>query len=102
MMKKARKRLGEFGIRTHYSNLSEIYLIKNQILMLFLSKEWGGAGSSSIPRGTLEPLHLVIKSPCLQIFAKKCYSTLKIVKILKKGVQNQNCPLQDSNLSCLV
>ena len=83
-MKKARKRLGKSGICTHDLDLNEIYLIKTQFLMLFFSKGRGGAGSSSIPRGTLEPLDLVVKSPSLRIFAKISYRRLKICKSLKK------------------
>ena len=58
MIKKARKRLGKSGIRTHDPKFSEIYLIKIQFTMLFFSKGRGGAGSSSMPKGTLEPLYL--------------------------------------------
>ena len=57
------------------------------------SKGQGGVVSSFSPRGTLEPLHLVVRSPCLRIFVKKSYKQLKIGKILKglgKGsFQNQ-------------
>ena len=83
-----------FGIRTHDPNLAEIYLIKTQISSYFPKKGRGGAESSSIPRGTLKPLLLVIESPCLRIFAKKCYDTLKTVKNLIKRVQKQNAPVR--------
>ena len=61
MTKKARKRLGKSGIRTHDPNLSETYLIKLKFSIPFFSKGRGGAGTFSISRGTLEPLNLVVK-----------------------------------------
>ena len=89
MIKKARKRLGKSGIRTHDPKFSEIYLIKIQFTMLFFSKGRGGAGSSSIPRGTLEYLYLGVKSPSLRIFAKMSYRGLKISKFSKNTLQIQ-------------
>ena len=73
MIKKARKRLGKFGIRTHDPKFSDIYLIKIQFTMLFFSKGRGGAGSSSIPEGTLEPHLLGVKSPSLLNFTETRY-----------------------------
>ena len=71
MTKKAQKRLGKSGIRTHDPNSCGIYLIKTQFSMLYISKGLGGAGSGFIPRGALEPLLLVLESPSLRLFAQK-------------------------------
>ena len=97
MIKKARKRLGKSGIRTHDPKFSEIYLIKIQFTMLFFSKGRGGAGSSSIPRGTLEPLDLGVKSPSLRFFVQKSYRHFKNSKDLKKKLQKYKSIPQGSN-----
>ena len=83
MIKKARKRLGKSGIRTHDPKFSEIYLIKIQFTMLFFSKGRGGAGSSSIPGETLEPLLLGVKSPSLLNFTETRYLPWKFGKFVK-------------------
>ena len=57
--------------------------------MLNISKGRGGAGSGSIPRGALELLLLVLKSPSLRFFAQKSYGHFKISKILKKMLKKQ-------------
>ena len=51
--------------------------------MLFFSKGRGGAGSSSLPRGTLEPLLLGVKSPSLLNFTETRYLPLKFGKFVE-------------------
>ena len=51
--------------------------------MLFFSKGRGGAGSSSIPTGTLEPLLLGVKSPSLLNFTETRYLPLKFGKFVE-------------------
>ena len=60
MTNKTQKRVEKSGIRTHDPNSCDIYLIKTQFLMLYISKGRGGAGSGFIPRGAVEPLVLVL------------------------------------------
>ena len=89
MTKKAQKRLGKSGIRTHDLNSWDIYLIKTQFLMLYISKGRGGAGSGFTTRGALEPLLLVLESPSLRFFTQKSYGHFKISKFLKKMLKKQ-------------
>ena len=58
--------------------------------MLFFSKGRDGAGSTSTPRETLQPIDLWVKSPSLRIFAEKSYRHFKIGKNLKKNLKKQN------------
>ena len=57
--------------------------------MLYISKGRGGAGSGFIPRGALELLLLVLKSPSLRFFTQKSYRHFKISKIFEKMVKKQ-------------
>ena len=100
MTKKAQKRLGKSGVRTHDLNSCDIYLIKTQFSMLNISKGRGGAGSGFIPRGALELLLLVIESPSLRFFAQKSYGHFKICKILKKNAEKVKAPGKDR--TCIV
>ena len=80
MTKKAQKRLGKSGIRTHDPNPCDIYLIKPQFLILNISKGQVGAGSGFIPRGALELLLLVLESLSLRFFTQKSYGHSKFAK----------------------
>ena len=66
MTKKAQKRLGKSGIRTHDPILTEIYFIKTQISMLFFSKGRGGPWSCcvSIESIDIELIHMLLRALC--------------------------------------
>ena len=79
-MKKAWKRLGKSGIWTHDPNLTEIYFIKTQISIFFISKGRGGPWSYSISRGTLEFLFLGVEVSYLLSFLETRYLPWKFGK----------------------
>ena len=85
--KKARKRLGKSGIRTHDLEMSEICLTKTQFLMLIFSKGRRGPWSSSIPIESLETLDFEVLVSYLRIFTKKSYKHFKIGKIFKRAAK---------------
>ena len=89
-MKKAQKRLGKSGVRTHDPKWSEIYLIKTQISMLLFSKGRNGPWSSSVPTDTLEFDLFRVKVWYLRSFEKNYHKHLKNGKKLKKVLKNQN------------
>ena len=58
-------------------------------------------GSNSIPRDTFELLVWRVKGSCLWMFAKKCYSTFKIIKkSKKKWCKIKNAILSKARLEC--
>ena len=84
MTKKAQKRLGKSGIRTHDPNSSENYLIKTQFLILICSEGRRGPWSSSISIESLETLDFDVLVSYLRMFTKKNYKHFKIGKIFKR------------------